>query len=441
MVYADDGLSTTDDPTITHDFPPHPVKHQLTSAIPVEQCAHCHFQGGRIGLSFRGIREGGFAPEQTPEHAVPLGRSVYGHGPDFYFTDEDSTNEVDETPPDLHYAAGMACVDCHVGADVHGDGNLYINERSQVGIRCEDCHGTVRETIEEDPGDGYFKNSKGAPMKRLRRTMFGAIALQLANEDRELMVPQIKMLLDSGSNPRMVQAMGVNKSGYSHTDSLECYSCHNAWRLTCIGCHVDVDDRLSALNLTTGETTQGGFTAQRDFYSIDFYSLGQNQRGKLSPLCSSMSMFFGYTDDLGSRHYQDKIRISGDGKKGFGWNPFHHHTVSRQPQDCNTCHPVVPGSAPDNSQTLSATYGFGTGEFMIEDGDGAVHDAIQFLDSEGNLIADFPHENTGPVPTDVRERALAIQVVPLYVPEPGLALQGLLAATALALLCRRRRQR
>ena len=34
-----------------------------------------------------------------------------------------------------------------VGADVHGDGNLYGSERYQVGVKCEDCHGTVRAEI------------------------------------------------------------------------------------------------------------------------------------------------------------------------------------------------------------------------------------------------------------------------------------------------------
>ncbi|MEM7263677.1 MAG: putative Ig domain-containing protein, partial [Planctomycetota bacterium] len=54
MQYSDDGLSESEDPTISPDFPSHPVKHALTSAIGVEQCSHCHFQGGRIGLAYRG---------------------------------------------------------------------------------------------------------------------------------------------------------------------------------------------------------------------------------------------------------------------------------------------------------------------------------------------------------------------------------------------------
>jgi hypothetical protein len=412
MLYNDDGLSKSADPVISESFPPHPVRHELITAMPVEQCAHCHFQGGRIGLAYRGIREGGFDPAHTPPNAVPLDTPLYGHDADFYFTDEDSTNSVDETPPDLHYSAGMACIDCHIGGDVHGDGNLYSAERYQVGIRCEDCHGTVRSEITEDPGDGFFKNSQGFALKRVTRDLDDRIMLDLALEDRQLEIPQIKRILDSGANPFMNAAMGIYGNGFSHTDSLECYTCHTAWRQNCFGCHVTVDDSRSARNETTGETSIGAITASRDNYSIDFFALGEDRNGKLAPLCSSMSLLMSYVDADGTLQYEDVIRTSGDGRKGFGWNPFHHHTVSRIPQNCDSCHPVVPGSAPDNSAQLNETYGFGNGQITVTDGSGETHDLTRLLDDDGNLISDFPHPDTGPVPVDKRDRALAIEVIP-----------------------------
>lgn len=412
MLYADDGLSRSADPVIRKEFPPHPVTHELTTVMPVEQCAHCHFQGGRIGLAFRGIREGGFSPDRTPPNAVSLGIPLHAHDADYYFADEDSTNAIDETPPDLHFSAGMVCVDCHVGGDVHGDGNLYQSERLQVGIRCQDCHGTVRSEVREDPQTGQFTNSKGFPLRRLRRADDGRILLRLALTGREIEVPQIHRILESGRNPFMVEAMGVNERGFSHTDALECYTCHTSWRQTCLGCHVTLDDRRTARNYTTGEVTRGGIEVKRDDYSLDFFALGVNERGKITPLCSSMSMFFSYVDENGTTHFSDRVRTSGDGRIGFGWNPFHHHTVSRVPQNCDRCHPVDPSLGRDNSALLRETYGFGTGRYMARDGDGRLYDLTAFLDEEGRLISDFPHPNTGPVPADVRERALAVTVVP-----------------------------
>jgi hypothetical protein len=412
MVYADSGLSSSSDPTINKSFPSHPAFHQLTTAIPTEQCSHCHFQGGRIGLAFRGIREGGFDPALTPDLGVTLGVPLYGHDADYYFSDEDFSNRVDETPPDLHFAAGMVCMDCHVGGDVHGDGNLYSSERDQVGVRCEDCHGTVRAEIEKDPVDDRFENSKGFELRRLRRDEDGDVWLRLATGNRELRVPQVHRLLEAGRNPRMTEAMGVQESGFSHADSMECYTCHTSWRQTCFGCHVTVDDRGTARNHTTGETTLGAISGRRENYSLDFFTLGTNQRNMITPLCSSMSMFFSHIDEAGNTQLDKQVRVSGDGKKGFGWNPFHHHTVSRIPQNCDRCHPVGSADEPINAHLLDETYGFGNGSVVIRDGDAVEHDVTGFLDESGDLEADFPHPNTGPVPAQVRQRALDIVVVP-----------------------------
>ncbi len=411
MLYSDDGLSDSADPVISKDFPPHPRRHALTTKIPTEQCAHCHFQGGRIGLAFRGIREGGFSPDKTPANGVTLGREIHAHGADYYFTDEDDTNDYDETPPDLHATAGMVCIDCHVGSDVHGDGNIYGSERYQVGIKCEDCHGTVRAEIAET-GEGHFVNSAGSRLKRLRRDEQDRIRLRLATGDRELNVPQIHTILKSGVNDAMNEAMGVNENGFSHADKLECYTCHTSWRQTCFGCHVTVDDSREARNLTTGLNSQGAISVLRDDYSLDFFALGVNQDGKISPLCSSMSIYVTYVDTDGQLRWRDRVRTSRDGRTGFGWNPFHHHTVSRVPQNCDTCHPVAAGAGEENPQRLNETYGFGNGQFLSEDGEGTIRDLSAFLNGDGELIGEFPHPDTGPVPARIRRRALSIEVVP-----------------------------
>ena len=210
----------------------------------------------------------------------------------------------------------------------------------------------------------------------------------------------------------MHEAMGGDENGFSHTDRLECYTCHTSWRQTCFGCHVTVDDSRTARNLTTGLDSQGAIAVSRDDYSLDFFALGMNERGKVSPLCSSMSIFMSYIDSAGQEQYRDRVRTSSDGRTGFGWNPFHHHTVSRVPQNCDTCHPVKPGAGPDNQSRLNETYGFGNGRFLSEDGEGVVRDLSAFLDSKGELIGEFPHPETGPVPVELRQRALSTEVVP-----------------------------
>ena len=410
MVYDDSGISQSDDPAIVGYFPPHPIRHEITVDIPTKQCAHCHFQGGRIGLAFQGIREGGFSSANTPENAQPLENSIYGHSPNFYFSDEDTTNTTDETPPDLHFTAGMVCADCHVGSDVHGDGKLYASEQDQVGIRCEDCHGTVRDSITEDPADGLFKNSKGYALKSLSRSE-DRIVLDLKLQDYDLEVPQIAEILESGRNPRMTEAMGVNEDDFSHTDSMEFYTCHNTWRQTCFGCHISVNDDVEQLNFTTGEVSRGGISVSRDNYSTEFLALGMNTRGKMSPLCSSMSVFLSYRSDRRFQ-YRDKVRKTEEGTTGFGWNPFQHHTTQRTPIHCDSCHSVGSVDNPTNADKLNETYGFGNGQVIETDDEGTSYDLTGFLDEDGNLTSTFPHPRTGPVPADIRERARAVIVEP-----------------------------
>ncbi len=69
MVYNKQGSYEGNDPTIPRQTPAYPKSHTITTAIPTEQCATCHFQGGRIGFTFRGIREGGFSSSKMPPNA------------------------------------------------------------------------------------------------------------------------------------------------------------------------------------------------------------------------------------------------------------------------------------------------------------------------------------------------------------------------------------
>ena len=58
---------------------------------------------------------------------------------------------------DVHFEAGMDCVDCHGIQDVHGDGNIYTRNWDQIQIECDDCHGTsysIANLITSGPNGG-----------------------------------------------------------------------------------------------------------------------------------------------------------------------------------------------------------------------------------------------------------------------------------------------
>ncbi|MEW5847414.1 MAG: hypothetical protein AB2A00_01325 [Myxococcota bacterium] len=371
MPYADDGRSQSADPRIPKQTTPHPIKHQLTSAIPAEACMHCHYRGGRIGPSFHGYRESS-GPGLNPPDVDALGVSLHGHDPNYYLTDEDTTNAWDETPPDVHQEAGMTCVDCHTREEIHSDGHLYADTQCSVKTECVDCHGTVREYARPGPGHDNLQWRDGKLYLRAKLT--GA----------ELLVTQVRDTVTPG-NPRYTEeaalAMGVNAQGYSHTDTLECYTCHAGWLPSCYGCHVEVDMTLTKRVQTTGRETPGSPSGNRRWVGLNDLVLMWNTDGKLAPSMPSERLFMTVlvrdeekTAEQGAlvkkAVFTSKPREfplpDGGVMPGFGQRAFNPHTTRRRSQfmACDRCHSVETTENPVNNVLLDLTYGFGTQRFL-----------------------------------------------------------------------------
>lgn len=426
MTYAERGQSASSDPSRVRDLRAHPERHELTTSIPSGQCETCHHQGGRIGLVYRGVIEWGFdaSVEEVLGVSLPEAGDLHGRPRDGYY----QASADPRWPADLHFDAGMQCVDCHVGRDVHGDGWLYNSSKFQVAVRCENCHGNIDTPVVRgaaapplvrggepagdcqptagDP-DGVW-NCAGDNLP-LTVEEGGRVVLKLAiaRDGREtLEIPQVHRRLEAGSNPFMNDAMGRYDSGFSHTEVLECSTCHTAYRQYCFGCHVTMDFSRDKVDPLSGLSTPGLDISSRDWTSLDLYFVGQNHRGKIGSFCPSMQLFMGVDDPQGEPVYRDRIRRTATGKPGFNWAIDEPHTVSKRPQPCSRCH-----TAPDGSQTdARESFGFGTGRFELTDDQGQTHDLTQLLDAEGRPIVDFAHEGQGAVPLDVIERALDIQV-------------------------------
>jgi len=429
MLYAKDGAYQGKDPMIPKGTPAYPKTHRLTTEIPSEQCATCHFQGGRIGLTFRGIREGGFGASNTPPNAAPINETLYGHAPGYYLSDEDTTNAIDETPPDVHFAAGMHCVDCHVGSDVHGTDKVYSNSKQQIDIRCEDCHGTVRDRIAPN-ASGIFETSRGRPLLQLATREDGAITLKGRVDGAIHLVPQpADMLAEGGSaTESMHVAMGEDELGFSHADKLTCDTCHTSWTLKCIGCHVSYDLRLSQIDYQTGQSSSGLTRGGRSSYSLDTVLLAKTLDGRVQSAAPSQQVQmaiigsdrFGTEDGevlLGERvddgnggtKVIGKFR-TGDGGRvaNNGFLPFFQHTTSRSPRKCSACHRTA--DTPEETTRVRGVYGFGTGEFMLQGAGGVTVDGLQFLDTDGNPTTDWAYDGAGPVDPDVRQRAIDVVI-------------------------------
>ena len=402
MVYADDGLSQSADPTLAKETPPHPRTHQLTSAIPTEQCTHCHYRGARIGPSFQGFRESG-GPGYNPDNRVVLGRPIHGHDANYYITDEDGTNKVDETPPDIHFEKGMHCIDCHTLHDVHGDGHLYSDTLGQVEIRCEDCHGTV-------DAESKLLTSAGRPLPNLHRDDAGEVWLTGKIDGKKHRVSQIKRSVDPNDKahykPGAALSMGRDpKTAFSHTDSVQCYTCHSDWMPNCYGCHVTLDLGVDAPALTTGVRTPGKPSGRRQWVSVHDLLLMRDVRGRISPAMPSERFFMTVRDaerDAAGEPlldakgqpkskvlFKDQPRMAtmGPGMGGRAVNPHTTRTIARF-SACARCHSKKDGS---NAAALRATWGFGSDRYNFVDGNGKTWRMDQMMDDDYKPVIESGH--------------------------------------------------
>jgi len=112
--------------------------------------------------------------------------------------------------PDVHKAAGMDCMSCHGGDEIHGEGHPATNEGDRYDVApapaCTDCHET----------DAAFEAVT---------TMHGS----------------------------------------SHTDKVDCYVCHAQPYKNCFGCHTDVtEDGVSFFKNNTADPTLDARKAASD---------------------------------------------------------------------------------------------------------------------------------------------------------------------------------
>ncbi len=408
VLYGKNGVYEGADPMIPN-APVYPKLHQITTAIPTEQCTTCHFQGGRIGLLFRGIREGGFA--DVPPNAEPIAETIYGHPPPYYYTDEDTTNDIDETPPDLHYAAGMHCADCHVGSDVHGTGRIASTSKYQVDIRCEDCHGTIDLRRSPDADDVY-KTLSERVLPQLSTRADGEIILTGIVDGEEHIVSQVADFLTGSAD---IHARDGND--WSHTDDLTCDTCHTSYNQYCLGCHVALDMQGQDIDHQTGLASTGLMGGSRDDYDIDHTLLGMGPDGRAMSIMPSQQVQLQMRDydgnlvfgqDMGDGEILGEFRSTANSDANIGFAPMFQHTTSKGSRSCATCHRTA--DTPEETERVRGVYGFGTGEYMFPNPSGPDVDALQFLAPDGTQLTEWVHNGTGPLPEERRDRAMSVVV-------------------------------
>jgi hypothetical protein len=337
---------------------------EMARGIDDHTCAGCHQGSNRTVMQYWGIRldqnqdlrNGAQYPSNPVSFRTTHGdprlfdpavgnRTFNGRNANQYIVFEDYDGDGrDDTPEDVHYEAGLGCIDCHGSHDVHGgavgdpaDARIRSRQEQAVAIRCESCHGTIDARAPTVPCVTYdgldaecAVDAEGNPLKHVTRAADGELYLVSRLTGRRHFVRQTRdTVVDSGKahpftgdpvysamasyamgradgdpatgiGPQQA-APGAVASGFSHTDSMSCVACHASWTNNCIGCHLGGE-----YDASPGRFFFSNITGERIVYNqanADFvyqtpvpFQLGVDAHNRIAPISPNTNVFFQYED-------------------------------------------------------------------------------------------------------------------------------------------------
>ncbi|MFT5285304.1 MAG: hypothetical protein ACI8TQ_001466 [Planctomycetota bacterium] len=383
MQYSLDGRSRSGDPNVNLLEPadpddieapeqPHIARHLLTSVamtLPSGEavqgindyaCAGCHQGSNRTVMQYWGIRldqnEDVRRGKQYPADPVTfqntandprlfdpaVGNQTFnGRRANQYLLKEDYDGDGrDDTPADVHYDAGMGCIDCHGSSDLHGgyipgatSATIMSRQEQGVAIECESCHGTIDayaltmsgtditgkaaeigmdrqgnpiSHVVKEGGDFFMYSKLTGAKHYVSQTLDTVSDNGKTNPFSGVPVytdrASFAMGRDDGNSSTGIgpQQTGGAAGGFAHTDSMSCASCHSSWTNSCIGCHLGGEYNDNNKNLVSNIT---GERIVFDQANADFvyqtpvpFQLGIGPKNRIEPIIANTDVFFQYRD-------------------------------------------------------------------------------------------------------------------------------------------------
>ncbi len=299
---------------------------------------------------------------------------------------------------DIHQTRGMHCADCHVGSDVHGNGNLYNEPRAAIQIDCIDCHGTIDKpaslvvsgpaagsarfkgkviTVTKDLTKIKARNERGRQIPMFQRitretkrnTQDGRevtlrpgdiVQNSLVEPGRWWRVVQTADTVTQGKRDyneasawaKTVQRDGtawgetsVEESKFAHANSnMTCYTCHTSWTTSCFGCHLPMTaNKKKPMLHNEGKDDLRNYT-QYNFQTLrdDIFMLGKDGTvtgRRIAPTRSTCAILVGSQNQNREWIYSQQQTVSSEGYSGHAFSTFVPHTVSTtQTKTCTDCH-------------------------------------------------------------------------------------------------------
>jgi hypothetical protein len=401
VAYSSSGTSASADPTNKAQKSGRPQLHRMTAKPGNEQCTTCHQAGGaRIGLSSQGLRQAASPGFESPQ-VVWDDSGRWGLGPGRLVAKESASAHYDATPADVHFEAGLSCIDCHTAAEVHGDGHLYSGGGAALEVTCETCHGSAESVAD-------FTTRRGTVLTHLRRQEDGKVLLTSKVTGAEHIVPQTKNHVAAAAPGSQLHAsMGRSDSGFSHLDRLDCSACHSAWIPTCYGCHVEVNMAQTQTSQVSGNATFGSLRSTQLHVRTDDLILALDGHDRIKPSMPAERLFISADNGAGERVLDKAPRRTIHDDPGHGHRAVDPHTTRRWSpfMNCRRCHEA-------DSARLAA--GYGSDRFLEPDGRGQMH-RLDALRDQGDepLVTFGPRQEVraSALPLDLVSRMLSAEIV------------------------------
>jgi hypothetical protein len=469
MPYSLSGRSGSSDPNINKLEPldpddiddperPHLRSHRIVSTARTDPggefvpgmddytCAGCHQGSNRTVMQFWGIRldqnQDVRRGRQYPASPVSFqdttddprlfdpvveNNTFNGRNRRQYLAFEDYDGDGrDDTPADVHYEAGMGCIDCHGSVDLHGEsvtgatGDKIPSRMEQgVAVRCESCHGTASSYAQTISGTSHAGNqedlaydAKGHAIDHVVKEgndfyLYSRLtgARHYVPQTRDTVVDSGKLhpfsgqaiysdkasfamgrndgTLTTGIGPRQT---GLTPNGFAHTDRMDCASCHSAWTNTCVGCHLEgeYNGGNNFSNITGERIVFRERNADFVYQSPVPFQLGVNSKNKISTIAANSDAFFSFRDKEGD--FSDTFAFTD--RNGGGNNPasafpaMSHNAMmahsirgrvtpeNEGARNCVACHLTTEGitnfgTEYDTFRTAMATGDFGALDFDL----------------------------------------------------------------------------
>jgi hypothetical protein len=308
---------------------PYGATHAMQGLPPMEACLACHQRSGRHALSYQGLMDGNNSLVPTRDGMPgPLGAS-------------DGRN-LTHVAPDVHFLAGMECIDCHTSREVMGEGYAAPDMRAQLEVRCEDCHGdgerapsfaTVARESDPPIRESRPYARRVRPGERVALTGRGRPFSNVTEERGEVVV------WTKRAGKRLVSRVltGTPEHRIAGHERLECAACHSRTVMQCYGCHTQYDRGSRGWDFIQGRETDGAFSETEDHRRLYPFPLALNGRGGISPVTPGCQTFVTVVEKDGTLS-KDEWVARYKGRPQLRFAPFYGHNTGKRAVGCAECH-------------------------------------------------------------------------------------------------------